>query len=413
LFLVILSSATFASSKVSLIFPDAAEKSVFVSGPWPVKDPSQSTRISAQKLDYTIDSGVATDKLFVVDIPTGKVAVKPIGEIKNNTWTIGKEEFSTLYKVRVEVSTPKGPVAAATVDFESGTDKRNELIDPSSAGAATFYFVKAGEVKVAVNYKVGGKSKDPVRQNFTVGGDKEAVLKIALPEGDAIAPPAGAAAATSNEPAKSTKEKDSTNDEKPKDPGSPLGGLLSTLFGLIVMGGVIYLVVMFIRKNPDQVKATLTKLGADIPVPGDPNAHSAEPSPVTPIAPQPMQQIILDGGAPSPIAMPAAPVAQIQMSTPAAAPTGVLRLVASDGSAFNLPDGETIVGREFGAGLVVPNDSVSRKHASLTKNGMSIELTDHGSTNGTWINGGKLSGSQMLRPGDSIRFGSIEYRFEG
>ncbi|MEI8282946.1 MAG: hypothetical protein WCG75_11110, partial [Armatimonadota bacterium] len=264
LFLVILSSATFASSKVSLIFPDAAEKSVFVSGPWPVKDPSQSTRISAQKLDYTIESSVATDKLFVVDIPTGKVAVKPIGEIKNNTWTIGKEEFSTLYKVRVEVSTPKGPVAAATVDFESGNDKRNELIDPSSAGAATFYFVKAGEVKVAVNYKVGGKSKDPVIQNFTVGGEKEAVLKIALPEGDAIAPPPGTVAAT-NEPAKSTKEKDSSNDEKPKDPGSPLGGLLSTLFGLAIVGGVIYFVVMLIRKNPDVVKATLTKLGADIP----------------------------------------------------------------------------------------------------------------------------------------------------
>jgi pSer/pThr/pTyr-binding forkhead associated (FHA) protein len=62
--------------------------------------------------------------------------------------------------------------------------------------------------------------------------------------------------------------------------------------------------------------------------------------------------------------------------------------------------------------LVVPNDTVSRKHATILKAGMKVDLIDHGSTNGTWVNGMKVIGSHTLRSGDRVRFGSIEYRYE-
>ena len=411
LLLAVCSAASFASSKLALVFPDATEKHVFESAAWPTKEPGSDTKFSAQKADYTINSAVKTDKVFVIDSTTNKVASKAIGDIKDGTWTLTAADFTAIYKVKVEVTTPKGPVAAATVDLESGTDKRNELIDPSANGVATFLFVKAGEVKVAVNYKAGGKAQNPVKQVFTIGGDKDAALKVALPDGEAVAPPAGGTA-TGSAPAKSGNLSDAANNQPVADPGSPGGNLLTIVIFLAVVGGVGYFIVQYMKKNPDQVKDTLTKLGADLPKPHDPNASAHDPNPIAPIAPQPMQQIILDGGAPSHIPGPVAPISQIQMSAPPTA-TGIPKLIATDGSAFELPDGETVVGREFGVGLVVPNDTISRKHASLIKNGTSVEIQDHGSTNGTWINGGKLSGSQTLRPGDSVRFGSIEYRYEG
>ncbi|MEY4881827.1 MAG: hypothetical protein RLZ87_1256, partial [Armatimonadota bacterium] len=80
---------------------------------------------------------------------------------------------------------------------------------------------------------------------------------------------------------------------------------------------------------------------------------------------------------------------------------------------FELPEGETVVGREFGNGLVVASDTVSRRHASLLRSGNSASVIDHGSTNGTWVNGVKVASNQELRVGDSVRFGSVEYRFEG
>jgi len=404
--IVACSTVTFASTKVSLVFPDNSDKLVFESANWPVKDPSKSTKLAGQKVEYTIETGVKTDKLFVIDVTSGKVAVKPIGDIKDGTWTLTKEEFSTVYKVRVEVSTPKGPINAASIELQDAGEKRMELVDPSANGSATFFFVKAGEVKVAVSYKAGGQTKDPVRQTFTVGGDKESTLKIALPDGESVAP---LAATSTNEPTKSTKEKDAKGEEKAQDPGSPIGNFLVTLIGLGIACGVGYFIVQYMKKNQDLVKDTLTKLGADIPKPGDANNQAHDPNPVAPIAPQPMQQIIL-GGAP-PAAVPAAPAPIQQISQ--AVVSGVPKLIASDGSAFELPEGETTVGREFGVGLVVPNDTVSRNHASIFKTGGNVELKDHGSTNGCWVNGAKVSGSQQLRPGDSVRFGSIEYRFEG
>ena len=407
---VLLSSAAFAGTAVTLGFPDATDKIVFESATWPKEDPAKSTTFKAVKADYTVDSTNKADHIYVVDVQSGKVATKAIGDIQNNTWTITKEEFSNVYKVKVDVSTPKGPVAAASVEFNDASGKRTKLIDPSSNGEAAFLFVKPGEVKVAVTYKADGKDKEPVKQSFTVGGDKDATLKIALPDGEAIPAKATATTAAGNAPAAATGAP-AANTSQGDGSTNPAGNLLGTVLGLAFIGGVAYFLWKFVMKNPDKVKDTLTKLGADIPQPGQDNA-AQDPVPIAPIAPQPMQQIMLDGAAPSPVASPSA--GPISMpSTAAPVMTGIPKLIASDGSAFDLPDGETVVGREFGNGLVVPNDTVSRKHATILKMGTSVEVQDHGSTNGTWVNGMKVAGSQTLTPGDKVRFGSIEYRYEG
>jgi pSer/pThr/pTyr-binding forkhead associated (FHA) protein len=192
------------------------------------------------------------------------------------------------------------------------------------------------------------------------------------------------------------------NDEKiPTAPeatkSGPVGNLLTTLIGMGVVAAVAWYILKYMRENGDKVQDTLKKLGADLP---QAPATDPDPAPITPIKPEPMQQIILDSA-------PVAPVA------PTPTPMGTPRLIATDGSAFDLPEGETTVGREFGNGLVVPSDTVSRRHASLLKSGSTVSVTDHGSTNGSWVNGMKVGGTVSLNPGDQVRFGSIEYQYEG
>ena len=67
---------------------------------------------------------------------------------------------------------------------------------------------------------------------------------------------------------------------------------------------------------------------------------------------------------------------------------------------------EFVIGRERTADLVLDDEKSSRQHCRLTRqaNG-DFELTDLGSTNGTRIDGARVSGTIMLRGGEQIRIG--------
>ena len=84
-------------------------------------------------------------------------------------------------------------------------------------------------------------------------------------------------------------------------------------------------------------------------------------------------------------------------------------LVVTDGpekgKRIDLRPGELSVGRESGNDIVLADAQVSRRHALLTVAGDSVTVRDLGSTNGTFVNNGRVSGSQVLRSGDSLRLG--------
>ncbi|MFI7227620.1 FHA domain-containing protein [Nonomuraea angiospora] len=89
-------------------------------------------------------------------------------------------------------------------------------------------------------------------------------------------------------------------------------------------------------------------------------------------------------------------------------------LVASRGMAgtrFDIPGGHTEIGSMRGSGILLEVDGVSRRHASLDRNGDHVVLNDLGSRNGTWLNGHKIIGGQVLRDGDQLRMGYAELRF--
>ncbi|MFD3539411.1 DUF1707 and FHA domain-containing protein [Streptomyces sp. NPDC058662] len=68
------------------------------------------------------------------------------------------------------------------------------------------------------------------------------------------------------------------------------------------------------------------------------------------------------------------------------------------------------IGRDPGNGLRLNHETVSRTHAELSlRDGLWV-LKDLGSTNGTTVNGRRVTGSAVVRDGDQVSFGTMSFR---
>lgn len=83
----------------------------------------------------------------------------------------------------------------------------------------------------------------------------------------------------------------------------------------------------------------------------------------------------------------------------------VIRSGAGAGKVLPLEKSEMHVGRDVTNDLVISDEKVSRRHARLYSEGDQFVVEDLGSTNGTFINGARLSGPHLLRVGEQITFG--------
>ena len=68
------------------------------------------------------------------------------------------------------------------------------------------------------------------------------------------------------------------------------------------------------------------------------------------------------------------------------------------------------IGREDDCRICLPITSVSRRHARISLSGEDFALEDQGSTNGTYVNGVRISRC-LLRDGDQIRIGEAQLAF--
>jgi EAL domain-containing protein (putative c-di-GMP-specific phosphodiesterase class I) len=87
--------------------------------------------------------------------------------------------------------------------------------------------------------------------------------------------------------------------------------------------------------------------------------------------------------------------------------------VAADGShvVHDLDALPVHVGREPGNELVLPGRGLSRRHAQLSEDVSGrLRVTDLNSTNGTFVNRERISGSCLLAENDIIHFGNAEFR---
>jgi DNA-binding NtrC family response regulator len=68
------------------------------------------------------------------------------------------------------------------------------------------------------------------------------------------------------------------------------------------------------------------------------------------------------------------------------------------------------LGRSRQCEVVLPDDSVSRVHAEIRREGERYRLRDHDSTAGTFLGSARVTDA-YLSPGDELRLGSVELRF--
>ncbi|MCI0463684.1 MAG: FHA domain-containing protein [Gemmataceae bacterium] len=92
------------------------------------------------------------------------------------------------------------------------------------------------------------------------------------------------------------------------------------------------------------------------------------------------------------------------------------KLVVVKGSrqaqAIPLRGPEMIVGRQKGCGLRIPSAEVSRRHARLYFQDDYLTIEDLNSANGCFLNGSRVRGVEILRPGDQLEIGPVTFQVE-
>jgi pilus assembly protein CpaF len=69
------------------------------------------------------------------------------------------------------------------------------------------------------------------------------------------------------------------------------------------------------------------------------------------------------------------------------------------------------IGRVQGNSIVLPKPNVSKRHATVTLEGVAVTIADQKSTNGTYVNGRRISGPRALSPEDRVYIGDFTLRF--
>ena len=83
-------------------------------------------------------------------------------------------------------------------------------------------------------------------------------------------------------------------------------------------------------------------------------------------------------------------------------PLIVMRSGPIPGSSFYLEKTEITLGRDLANDIPVPDQEISRRHARFVTRVDGVYIEDLGSTNGTFLNGVRISSPQRLNNGDLI-----------
>lgn len=82
------------------------------------------------------------------------------------------------------------------------------------------------------------------------------------------------------------------------------------------------------------------------------------------------------------------------------------------GRSHELTVDKTTIGRVDDNTFPIAEASISSHHCEILLRGTDVVVHDLNSTNGTFINGEKVTGEAVLKPGQTLRLGQIELRLE-
>lgn len=83
----------------------------------------------------------------------------------------------------------------------------------------------------------------------------------------------------------------------------------------------------------------------------------------------------------------------------------VVRRGPQPNQSYDLNKDIVTLGRDITNDIVINDPEVSRHHLRMTRGAGGFTMEDLGSTNGTFVNGQRLTGARPLRPGDMIGLG--------
>ena len=142
---------------------------------------------------------------------------------------------------------------------------------------------------------------------------------------------------------------------------------------------------------------------------GTATAPAATPAPAPAVDPLPPP--VITTAAPEPVIIDPTP-AETPAVTPPTQPLALGALHSNTGERTPLSGGTTTLGRATENTISLPDAQASRRHAEIRyENGRHV-LVDMNSTNGTVVNGTRLTGPHTLRHGDVITIGAIQLRYE-
>lgn len=398
-----LAAAAGAQMKVSLSFPSSGPYRVWTSPPGASSIPADAEIVRSKETVLPFALIGMRDSMYVLDESTWNLARKSMRDVEG-AWDLKAADFNLIGQVKIRVESRGEPIAAATVTLEGSTGTQTQIIDPGSNGEATFLAVTPGEIKIGVQYRSADQTVGPERVIYEAPLERDKLIPTFV---YSVSEPAETVRAGSGQPESEAQDSDRSgpgNAATNQGGANPFGKFIINLLGLAIGVAIIYGIYKFVKSRPEDVAAQIKKLGISVP---DPNAdQGGDPGPVTApvMKPEPPKPILLDDAAPTPIG--ASP-----MGAPAA--PGAPRLSSNTGLQISLQDGSTVVGREPGLGVSLPGENgVSRRHAEFRRTATGISVMDLGSTNGTYVNGVRIQGETALKVGDTVQFGTVQFRVE-
>lgn len=352
---------------------------------------------------------LAAGELRIYNPKSGNVAAKSLENFA------GKKELKlkdadfdrvgrVLLTLRPAEGKPEERVESAVVTLrDANSDEFTVVVDPSCEGVAEFRNIAAGQESITVAYDSGKTKKMTI--DLEIPADRESVVfsdtlpiygdvrtvKVAAPTNEAQ--PDGKPA-----PVK----------EKPKP--SP-AAWISAIAGIIFLGLVVFIGYVSLKSKGVTLESSLKKVGVQFPQDADAGTD-AQTSPSTEPQVDPTvcqfcgQEKDSNGRCACSID-----------ASPGAASSGVARLIGTQGQysgrIFEITGSGTTIGRDVSNTFPLNEDgTTSRRHARIDKENGGYAITDEGSSNGTFVNGVKITGRQMLKPGDEVQIGSTKFRFE-
>lgn len=193
---------------------------------------------------------------------------------------------------------------------------------------------------------------------------------------------------------------------------SSLQQLVTGFFSLLLAAGVGWVVVQLVKTRGEPLRRLARRAGIEVPDPSatvgaaaedkEPPVYKAEkraPEAVPDEAGLPPKDVAATLGR-----GPALPLSDIP------ALVGLQGLAA--GSTFALTDGDVVIGRDGDNGIVLAENTVSRRHARLLRDSQGqFTVSDLGSANGIYINGTRIQRA-ILSSGDELKIGDNYFRFQ-